>query len=122
MDHDTQALAELDGVSLHSGFPNPALDTIERQRPLALDLNQLLVRHPSSTYLFRISGHQWADQGVFDGDIAVIDRARPLQAGDLAIGWQDSGFVVYRWQRGLPRTVAHWGVISATIHIHEPQP
>lgn len=113
MEDDTVALN--DGVSVHAGFPNPALDRREQGRPLALDINNLLVKHPSSTYLFRISGHSWASEGVFDGDIAVVDRAPAPQASDLVISWQDSGFTVTRY-RQLAGTTEALGVIVAIIH------
>jgi len=58
-------------VSVHAGFPNPAAE--RSGAPLSLD--KLLVRHPSSTYFFRIRGHTWHRYGVFDGDLAELDRA-----------------------------------------------
>jgi hypothetical protein len=114
MEPNIEALAGSDGVSVHSGFPNPGLDQRGRGQPLALDINTLLVKRPSSTYLFRISGHTWADQGIYDGDIAVVDRAlRPAQS-DLVISWQDSGFsICRRHQLGHDEAL---GVVTALIH------
>lgn len=115
MQDDLQNLANGDGVSVHAGFPNPAADQRGRGKPLALDINKILVRHPSSTYLFRISGHSWADQGVFDGDVAVIDRAVQPAGRDLVISWQDSGFSLYRHHQ-LPQGEEPLGVVTAIIH------
>jgi DNA polymerase V len=115
---DIPTLADGDGVSVHSGFPNPAVDQRGRGRPLALDINSLLVRHPSSTYLFRISGHHWADQGVFDGDIAVIDRGLAAREADLVVSWQDSGFSIGR-KRQLMEGEEPLGVVTAIIHQYE---
>jgi hypothetical protein len=115
MDESLTGLAEGDGVSVHSGFPNPALDRQGQDPRLALDINQLLVRHPSSTYLFRIAGHRWSDQGIYDGDIAVIDRSAGQRPNDLVISWQDSGFNLCR-QRQLGTDQAAWGVVTAVIH------
>jgi DNA polymerase V len=115
MDESITGLAGGDGVSIHSGFPNPALDRQGQGPRLALDINQLLIRHPSSTYLFRISGHRWSDQGIYDGDIAVIDRSTGRRPNDLVITWQDSGFGLCR-QRQLPEGDTAWGVVTAIIH------
>jgi SOS-response transcriptional repressor LexA len=116
MEEDLQDLAGSDGVSIHTGFPNPALDRRgQGAGKLTLDINQLLIQHPSSTYLFRIAGHQWSDQGVYDGDVAVVDRATRRQPGDLVIAWQASGFVIAR-QRQLAKHEEIWGVITAIIH------
>ncbi len=115
MEEDLKDLAGGDGVSVHAGFPNPALDRRGPGPRLSLDLNQLVIQNPSSTYLFRIAGHQWSDQGVYDGDVAVVDRATRRQPGDLVIAWQTSGFVICR-QRQLTAKVEIWGVITAIIH------
>ena len=114
MDDDSSPLALVHGVSIHSGFPNPAADSTGQGTPLALDLNRLLIRHPSSTYLFKIAGHDWEDRGIFDGDIALIDRALPAHTQDLVIAWQASGW------RFCQRTALRdddvlWGVVSAII-------
>ena len=118
MDQDIQDLAGSDGVSIHSGFPNPALDRRGQGPQLTLDLNRLLVRHPSSTFLFRIKGHLWVDQGVYDGDVAVIDRAVAARANDLVISRGDDGFQLYR-QSQYTADEAPWGVVTAIIHQYE---
>lgn len=108
---DSEALAGGDrtGVSMHAGFPNPAAD--RHGTPLKLD--QLLIRHPSSTYMFRIAGSAHEEQGIFDGDIALIDRALTPQSGDLVISWIDAGFTIGRFARS---TTEPWGVITTIIH------
>ena len=118
MDNNPQPMADGDGVSVHSGFPNPALDR-RGQAGLTLDLNRLLVRHPSSTYLFRVAGHRWSDQGIRDGDIAVIDRSLRRRPDDLVIAWREDGFVICR-QRQLDAGEAVWGVVTAIIHRCRP--
>ncbi|HEX7633456.1 MAG TPA: S24 family peptidase [Candidatus Saccharimonadales bacterium] len=111
----TMANSNEDGVSIHTGFPNPALDHSGQGPRLALDINQLLVRHPSSTYLFRIAGHRWSDQGVYDGDVAVIDRSRRHNARDLVVTWQDDSFQLMREPQLTPGEPI-WGVVTAIIH------
>ena len=118
MDDNSAPLALLHGVSVHSGFSNPAADSNGQGTPLALDLNRLLIRHPSSTYLFKIAGHGWEGLGIFDGDIALIDRALPARAKDLVIAWQASGFRFCRWD-ALHDDDVLWGVVSAVIHPYQ---
>jgi len=98
-------------VAVHAGFPNPAA---ERQgNPLSLD--KLLVQHPSSTYFFRIRGHSWHRYGVFDGDIAVVDRALPPRARELVIWWDETGtFHLGPFDRTAHQTT--WGTLAAIIH------
>lgn len=117
MDTNTNNLAESDGVSIHTGFPNPAIDRQNQGEKLTLDINRLLIKNSSSTYLFRIAGHTWVDSGIFDGDIAVVDRALTPQSSDLVIDWQDS-FVIERQSRRETQKQP-WGVITAIIHQYD---
>jgi DNA polymerase V len=104
---------QLSQVSVHAGFPNPATDSDRTSHGLSLD--QLLLGRPSSTYLFRLSGHGWAREGVADGDIAVVDRALGVRPNDLVVAWQGDEFMLIRAHR-LPADIAPWGVVSAIIH------
>jgi len=115
MQDDLHPVAEGDGVSVHSGFPNPALEQRQRGTRLALDLNQLLVKRPSSTYLFRMNGHTWADQGMYDGDIIVVDRAQSVRPSDLIVAWRDTSLIVGRYHQ-LATLGEPWGVVTAVIH------
>jgi SOS-response transcriptional repressor LexA len=64
--------------SVAAGFPSPADDYIESR----IDLNDVLIRHPSSTFFLRVSGESMRDAGILDGDLLVVDRAvEPGPAG-----------------------------------------
>lgn len=97
-------------VSRHKGFPNPAG---EQGNHLALDLNQLLIKNPSSTFMFRINGHAYSDQGIYDGDLVVVNRALTAKPGSLIVVWKDAGFKLCRWPD--QDFGEDWGVISAVI-------
>ncbi len=94
-------------VSAHSGFPNAATDdTINH-----LSLDRLLVPAPNSTYFFRIQGSSWANQGVRDGDIVIVDRSAKASGQRLVAFWHDGAI---RLSRPMPRTEP-WGVITTII-------
>ena len=57
--------------SVPAGFPSPADDYIEK----ALDLNEYLIQHPSSTYFARASGDSMVLRGIMDGALLIVDRA-----------------------------------------------
>ncbi len=105
--------ASSDGVSIHTGFPNPAIDT----RLSGLDLNKLLICHGASTYMFRIEGNEWGEAGVFEGDVAIVDRALDPRRNDVVLGWdEDRGEFIITPYASLPTAARLWGVITATIH------
>ena len=102
-----------DGVSIHTGFPNPATDKSLH----TLDFNQLLVRHTASTYMFRVRGSEWEEAGVFDGDIAIIDRALDPKKTDVVVWWDEpkGEFAISKYA-AMPPEADLWGIITATIH------
>ncbi len=110
MDEDEQTP---DGVSIHTGFPDPAADKSLH----GLDLNTLLIPHRPSTFLFRVRGNEWEGSGVFDNDIAVVDRAVDPRANDVVLWWNETKgeFAVSQYHR-MPSDAVCWGVVTATIH------
>jgi hypothetical protein len=99
------------GVSMHAGFPNAADDS----RLRALDLNTLLIERPNSTFHFRVAGKHWEGIGIFDGDIALVDRALDALSNDLVVWWHNDTFAISPYNR-LPRNAMVWGVVISTIH------
>ena len=67
------------------GFPSPAEDFEDD----AVDLNELLIRNPPATFLYRASGHSMLHVGICDGDILVVDRSVTPVDGDIVIAiWE----------------------------------
>lgn len=56
---------------ISAGFPSPAEDYIEN----ALDLNELLIKHPVATFFVRVCGISMINAGIHDNDILIVDRA-----------------------------------------------
>jgi DNA polymerase V len=100
-----------EGVSVHTGFPNAAAD----KRLHGLDLNQLLVRNPSSTFMFRVRGEEGITQGIFDGDLAIVDRIVPARPQDLVLWHDGNRFNLSRPTR-LDGSATVWGTVTAVIH------
>lgn len=102
-----------DGISIHTGFPNPAADA----RLQTLDFNRLLIRYAASTFMFRVRGNEWEAAGVFDGDIAVVDRALDPRKTDTVLWWNEpkGEFSISKYP-GMPAEATLWGTLTATIH------
>lgn len=56
---------------LPAGFPSSAENFVEK----TLDLNDLLIKHPVSTFYVRIIGDSMINAGISTGDILVVDRS-----------------------------------------------
>lgn len=72
------------------GFPSPAADYVEQR----IDLNALLIQHPSSTYFVKAAGDSMTDAGISDGDLLIVDSARTGEHGDIVIAAVDGEFTV----------------------------
>ncbi|MCC4796914.1 DNA polymerase V [Enterovibrio norvegicus] len=72
-----------------TGFESPASDY--RQLPLSLD--ELLVEHPSATFIGKASGESMQGVGIFDGDILVVDRHVTARDGDVIVANLNGEFI-----------------------------
>ncbi len=60
-----------------AGFPSPAGDDLEEEiGPISW-----VVRHPSSTFWWRVEGDCLWDAGIRDGDLIAVDRAGKRRIG-----------------------------------------
>lgn len=76
------------------GFPSPAQDYVEER----VDIAELIVPHPSSTYFVRASGDSMIDGGISDGDLLAVDCSRAARHNDVVIASVDGEFTVKRLQ------------------------
>ncbi|EAB3138055.1 DNA polymerase V subunit UmuD [Salmonella enterica subsp. enterica serovar Newport] len=72
------------------GFPSPAQDYVEDR----LDLNKLLIKHPSATYFIKVGGESMHGAGISDGDLLVVDRSLSAIHGDIVIAAVSGEFTV----------------------------
>ena len=116
-----------------AGFPSPAADHIEKQ----ISLDELLNIRAPHVYLVMIEGESMQGAGIFDGDLAVVDRAREPAHGDIVVALLNNDPICKRLcKRGRevillsenpkypPRYVLEgddlsiWGVISYSVRSH----
>ena len=87
-----ETLLELDYAGeVKAGFPSPAEDIREK-----LDLVKLLVRHPASSFFFRIDGVSMVDADMDEGDIILVDRSVEPYNGCKAVCFIDGSYTVKR--------------------------
>lgn len=75
-----------------AGFPSPAEDYIENQ----LDLNELIVKHPTATFFVRVEGESMREASINPGDILVVDRSLEAKSGKIIVALVDGEFTVKR--------------------------
>ena len=81
------------------GFPSPAADYVEQR----IDLNELLVAHPSSTYFVKAAGDSMIEGGISDGDLLVVDSSRTAISSSP------------RWKGNSPLSACNCGLMFNSI-------
>lgn len=113
-----------------AGFPSPGDDVIERP----LDLNDLLIDNPTSTFFVRVSGDSMEGKKIFDGDILVVDRALTPGSGSIVVAAVHGELVVKELEQTTTatrllsaqsgydpiditdgETIFVWGVVTGTV-------
>lgn len=75
-----------------AGFPAPGDDQIEK----VLDINDLVVKHPASTFFVRVEGDSMEGAGIFGGDVLVVDRSIVAKDGLIVVAAVYGEMVVKR--------------------------
>ena len=65
--------------SLSAGLDSPA------ENDDKLDLNEYLIRGADSSFYAYVQGNTLLEQGIFDGDLLVVDRKTKPQHGHLVV-------------------------------------
>jgi DNA polymerase V len=72
-----------------TGFESPAAEYAQ----LGFNLNELLIEHPSATFIGQAKGDSMQDIGIFDGDILIVDRHPKTQHLDVIVANLNGEFV-----------------------------
>lgn len=131
VDQKTKVVRPLFTCGVSAGFPSPADDHIDRK----LDLNELLIKHPASTYFVRVAGDSMKNASINHGDILVVDRSLEATNDKIIIAIINGELTVKRFLRNNTscRLVAEnsdyqpieisedtefevWGVVTSVIH------
>lgn len=122
--------------TIAAGFPSPADDYVE----MKLDLNELCIQHPVSTFFVRVRGQSMTGAGIQPGDLLVVDRAVEAQDNSIVVAVVDGEFTLKRLHKvpgnqymllpdnpdfkpikiieGMQFEI--WGVVISVIHFFGP--
>lgn len=118
------------GCRVRAGFPSPADDHLDTD----IDLHAHVVKRPASTYFVRAEGDSMQGDGIYDGDLLVVDRSLDPLAGRVVIVALDGELTVKRIEyvgqraylsasnpryRPIPlmsQETQVWGVVTHVVH------
>ncbi len=72
-----------------TGFESPAAEYTQ----LGMDLDELLVEHPSATFIGQAFGESMQGVGIFDGDLLIVDRHVVVRNQDVIVANYNGEFV-----------------------------
>lgn len=99
-----------------AGFPSPAEDYLDTP----LDFNDILIAHPAATFAVWVEGESMTGEGIFPGDMAVIDRAMTPVDGSIILAVLDGAFTIKRYRhRGGERWLEAANPAFANIPLNE---
>jgi DNA polymerase V len=78
-------------TTLPAGFPSQAEDYVEEQ----LDLNELMIEHPTATFFIRVEGDSMEPK-IQSGSLLVIDRSLTPKNHDVVVALLRGEFTVKR--------------------------
>lgn len=91
-DCSTRVELPLAAGTIQAAFPSPAEDFAEKM----LDLNQLMIKHPASTFIARAKGDSMTGDGIASGDLLVVDKSVEAYSGCLAVCVLEGEFTLKR--------------------------
>ena len=115
------------------GFESPAAEYTQHK----LDLDQLLIDHPSATYIGIAEGESMKGDGIFSGDLLIVDRAQDIKDQDVVVANLNGVFVCKKIDKGLGCLLSSAkgfppyflnegdelqieGVVTRSIRLHRP--
>ncbi len=87
---DVQVIPFVGGIN--AGFTSPAQD----YQADAISLNELLIKHPSTTFFAKVDGECLSGSGINNGDIVLVDKSLQPRDGDIAVCFLDGEFTMKR--------------------------
>ncbi len=68
-------------MSVYAGLPLPVESDIDK----VVDLNEFLIEHPAATFFTKVHGDFFAEAGIREGDILIVDSAVEPEDGKYII-------------------------------------
>jgi len=86
---------------VQAGVPTHVADVV----PDALTVDEHLIANPSKTVLIKVKGDSMVDDGIFQGDVVVVEKRATADVGDIVVAIVDNEFTLKRLDREKGRMV-----------------
>lgn len=113
-----------------AGFPSPAADYAEQN----IDLNDILIKHPASTFIIQATGDSMIGANIPSGAYLVVDRSVKPTNKSIVVALLDGEFTIKYFRKEINGVTLHpanknyspikiteemdfrvWGVVTSII-------
>lgn len=98
---------------IRAGFPSPADDHLDGD----INLHTHVVKHPTATFFVRSEGDSMQGDGIYDGDLLVVDRSLEPLPGRVLIVALNGELTVKRLEH-----IGHQPYLTASNTRYKPIP
>ena len=91
-------------------------NTSYRGDAAALDINELIIKNPISTFFMRVKGESWSKFGIGSGDVVIIDRSLIPKKTDTVAAVVDGEFALAKLGEISSTEIEVWGVITYVVN------
>ncbi|GAA5785013.1 LexA repressor [Chitiniphilus shinanonensis] len=81
---------DLADFNVPAGLPAAANDAMSE----ALTVDEYLIPRPSSSMLIKVRGDSMMDAGIYDGDLAVVEKRHGANVGDIVVAIVDGEYTL----------------------------
>lgn len=80
---------------VRAGFPSPAEDyPVDK-----ISLDEMLIKKPASTFTVRVVGDSMIEAGIFENDLAIVDKSSTPRNGDIVIALVDGDYTMKYYKK-----------------------
>lgn len=91
---DTSGISYFES-GIRAGFPSTAEECLEKK----LSFDDFLINSAKTTFSVRVIGDSMIDAGIYEDDIAIVEKGREPQNGDVVIALVDGEFTIkFYWK------------------------
>ncbi len=100
---------------VEAGFPAPNGGYIDG----GLDVNEFLVHHPNSTFIYGVHGESMIEAGIMPGDFVLVDTSLEVRYGSIVVASVDGEFTIKKLLKGPPPQLVPCNKNFAPLEITE---
>jgi SOS regulatory protein LexA len=81
--------------SIRAGFPSPEEEALCD----VMSMDEYLIARPESSFLLQVSGDSMTGEGIFEGDLVVVEKGREPRNGDVVIAEVDGEWTMKYYRK-----------------------